>query len=375
MTELPITQVDSPPGFIDLGNGNPDLGLLPLVFVRQAAEKFFASNDPRPLQYGTEQGNGFFRHALAGFLSKAYRDQVDPDQMFVTSGVSSALDLICTLFTKSGDVIFAEEPSYFLALSIFADHGLKVVPIPMDKDGLHVDVLEELLQEHSPKFIYTIPTFQNPSGLTISLERRQKLIEIAQEEKIMIVADEVYHFLNYGDRPPEPFSVLGKGNENVISISSFSKILAPGLRLGWIQAHRSIIQRLAGCGLLDSGGGMNPFTSAIVRHLIEAGNLESHLRRIRAEYACRLGAMVYALQEYLPQANFVQPSGGFFYWVEFPGAEMSQLRQKLNENMVDVRPGALFSCTGDMQAYARLSICHYRGPEIEEGVQRLGACF
>ncbi|MBC8496513.1 MAG: PLP-dependent aminotransferase family protein, partial [Chloroflexi bacterium] len=321
MTELPITQFNLPDGFIDLGMGNPDLSLLPLESLRQAAEAYFATGDSRPLQYGEEQGDGYFRRALANFLTAANNTPVDPDQMFVTSGASSALSLFCSLYTRPGEVIFVEEPSYFLALRIFEEHGLRVVPIPMDKDGLCLDALEERLAEYRPRFLYIIPTFQNPSGRTLSQARREMLIELAQRHDFLIVADEVYHLLAYDQTPPQPFAAFAKHMEQIISVNSFSKILAPGLRLGWIQAHRSVINRLAGCGLLDSGGGMNPFTSAVVRMLVESGGLKENIANLRKEYTRRLGAMDAALLRYLPTAEYTLPEGGFFFWVRLPGVD------------------------------------------------------
>ena len=179
VNELPVVQIDLPPGFIDLGMGNPDLSLLPLDLIRRSAETYFASVDPRPLQYGVEQGDGFFRRALADFLTKNSTYPVEPESLFVTSGASSALNLICNLYTRPGDVVYAEEPSYFLALRIFEDLGLRVVPIPMDEDGLLLDALEERLSKQKPKLVYTIPTFQNPSGRTLIETRRRKLVELA----------------------------------------------------------------------------------------------------------------------------------------------------------------------------------------------------
>ncbi len=375
MSEPIITQTDLQPGVIDLGMGNPDLDLLPLETLRRSAETYFTRGDPRTLQYGAEQGDGYFRRALAGFLSKAYGTGVDPDLLFVTAGASSALDLICTLYTRPGDVIFVEEPSYFLALRIFADHGLRLVPLPMDDHGLRLEALHEKLVEYCPKFIYTIPIFQNPSGRTLSQARREKLVEWAQRDNFLVVADEVYHFLGYKQKPPEPFAAFARNVEQVISVNSFSKILAPGLRLGWIQAHRAVIQRLGGSGLLDSGGGMNPFTSAMVRGLIESGELEDNIERLRAEYARRLNALEAALRQHLPIAEYSIPQGGFFFWVRLPGVDAAELRRAAKEYKVDIRQGALFSSHTGMREYFRLGFCYY-GPEaIAEGVKRLRDCI
>ena len=375
MTEIPITQINLPPGFIDLGIGNPDFDLLPMELLHQSTEAYFASGDLRSLQYGLEQGDGYFRRALANFLTVAYGTRVDPNLLFVTTGASSALDLLCTLYTKPGEVIFVEEPSYFLALRIFEDHGLRVIPIPMDDDGLRLDALDEKLAEFSPKFIYTIPTFQNPSGWTLSQAQREKLVERAQQYNFLVLADEVYHFLPYNQTPPQPFAAFAEEVEQVISVNSFSKIMAPGLRLGWIQAHGAVIKRLAGSGMLDSGGGMYPFTSALVRELIESGGLQKNITSLRKEYTLRLNAMDAALRQHLPAAEYSLPQGGFFFWVRLPGVDAVELRQKAQEFEVGLRQGELFSSRMGMQDYIRLSFCFY-GPEaIEEGVRRLRDCL
>jgi DNA-binding transcriptional MocR family regulator len=245
----------------------------------------------------------------------------------------------------------------------------------MDDGGLLLDALDEKLTETRPKFIYTIPTFQNPSGRTLSQRRRDKLVERAQRHNFLVMADEVYHFLPYTRKPPGPFAAFAEVVEQVISVNSFSKILAPGLRLGWIQAHGTVIKRLVGSGLLDSGGGMNPFTSALVRGLIESGGLEENIARLREEYTRRLNAMDAALRQHLPDAEYTSPQGGFFFWVRLPGVDAAALRPKARGFKVDIRQGALFSSRMGMQDYMRLSFCFY-GPEaIEEGVKRLRDCL
>ena len=375
MPELPIIQTDIPAGFIDLGLGNPDFGLLPLEMLYQSSEAYFAAGDRRSLQYGAEQGDGYFRCALADFLTLVYSTEVNPGSLFVTAGASSALDLFCTLYTRPGDLIYVEEPTYFLALRIFADHGLRVLPIPMDDQGLRLDALESRLTEFVPKLIYTIPTFQNPSGLTLSQARREQLAELAQRYNFLVLADEVYHFLPYTQTPPQAFAVFSDNVEQVISINSFSKILAPGLRLGWVQAHETVLERLAGCGLLDSGGGMNPFASALVRSLIESGGLKQNIDALRMEYVRRLEALDAALRQNLRAVEYTRPEGGFFFWVRLPGVDAAALRPKANEFKVDFRPGTLFSSRQEKQEYLRLGFCFYDSIALEEGVKRLSECL
>lgn len=375
MSELPITQISSKPGVIDLGMGNPDFNLLPVDLLYQSAADFFKNNDPRPLQYGLEQGDSYFRQSLAGFLEEGYGFPVDPALLFVTAGASSAIDLFCSLYTQPGEVVFVEEPSYFLALRIFEDHGLQVVPIPMDSDGLRIDVLEQLLTEYHPKLVYTIPVFQNPSGKTLSSERRHRLVELAHRDDFLVLADEAYQFLPYSMAAPAPFEEYASDVRQVVSINSFSKILAPGLRLGWIQANSTVIERLSGCGLLESGGGMNPYTSALVRGLIESGDLQQNITHLRREYAQRLEAMDRALCEHLPQAKYEKPAGGFFFWVKIPGFDAAELRRKAPEFKVDFRPGILFSSQDGLLDNMRLGFSFYKPKEIEEGIRRLSSCL
>ena len=228
----PIVQTDTPPDFIDLGSGNPSLELLPLGMLEKAADRYFSAGDPRTLQYGAEQGNGYFLAALADFLSSMYKSDVHPDSVFTTTGASSALDLLCTLFTEPGDTIFVEEPTYFLALDIFADHRVQVVSIPMDKGGMDVKKLAERLTEVQPKFVYTIPTYHNPASLTLTQSRREKLVNLAREHDFLIIADEVYHFLSYTKKTPQPMASFSNQVKQVISINSFSKIQMLRERLG-----------------------------------------------------------------------------------------------------------------------------------------------
>lgn len=370
-----ILQTSPPPGFIDLGMGNPDVDLLPLTLLQLAAEKYFSRGDPNTLQYGAEQGNGYFLDSLSGFLETGYGSKVSPDSLFTTTGASSALDLLCTLYTQAGDLIYVEEPSYFLALRIFQDHRLQVVPVPMDEDGLQVDIMEEMLKKFQPKFIYTIPTHHNPSGRTLTQERREQLVQLAQKHNFLVIADEVYHFLSYTQTPPPPLAVFTTEVEQIISINSFSKILAPGLRLGWIQAHNKVIDRLAGCGLLDSGGGMNPFTSAIVRHFIDSGDLVKNIARLRPTYLERLNVLCTALDQHLPQVEYSRSHGGFFLWVRFPGQDTSLLRKELARYKVDLRPGELFSSQAGLKEFARLGFCYYPPDDLEKGVRRLHNCL
>jgi DNA-binding transcriptional MocR family regulator len=322
------------------------------------------------LQYGADQGNAYFRRALAEFLGRRYETPVNPDALLVTASASQALDLICTRFTKPGDTIFVEEPTYFLALITFRDHGLNVVGIPIDEDGLRMDVLEDALSRHRPVFLYTIPTFQNPSGVTLSAPRREQLKTLSQQHDFLVVADEVYHLLDFGDSPPLPLSHGDSGR--VLSLGSFSKICAPGLRLGWVQAHEMHLESLTQSGLVESGGGLNPFTSAIMRSMLEMGFEDQTLNHLKSAYQHRSAELCDALCRYLPTAAFVEPRGGFFVWVQLPGnraaADVLVDARKLG---VGFQAGSRFGNSSTLARYARLSFAHYESPDLVEGVRRL----
>lgn len=364
-------QLNPDPSIIDLGVGQPQLSLLPLQSLQQAAEKLFARGDTTFLQYGAERGDGYLQIELAHFLRRRYGFPVDVESMLITNGSSQGLDLVCTLFTKPGDVIIIEEPSYFLALHIFADHGLRVVPIPVDEDGLVVDALEDALTHTRPVFLYTIPTFQNPTGYILPQERRQRLAALSLEYDFLIVADEVYHFLNYGASLPIAFAGYTEQG-NVISLGSFSKILAPGLRLGWLQASKERIKAITKCGLLDSGGGLNPFTSAIVRGVLEDGGMETHLDELRAVYSARVRTLDAALQEHLPEVSYHFPQGGYFFWVRLPdGRNAEELLSDAAKFKVSFKPGIRFSSQGGKCDHMRLCFAYYEAEALVQGVERL----
>jgi 2-aminoadipate transaminase len=374
MTTFSSAQKEIPPGMIDLAIGQPSPWLLPAAAMQEAWAHCAADPGCVLLAYGAEQGDGRFRRALSGFLEKIYGMPVDPDHLLVTSGASQAIDLICTLFSKAGDAIFVEEPTYFLARKIFADHQLKPTALPMDADGLIVDALEEELKRTRPAFLYTIPTYHNPTSSCLSVSRREKLAELSRRCDFTVVADEVYHPLSYTAAPPPPLAA-SCASAKVISLGSFSKILAPGLRLGWLQAAPALIERIVQCGLLDSGGGLNPFTSGVVRSAMELGLVDRNLALLKETYSGRMLAMCAALRSRLPAAvRFAAPSGGFFIWLCLPeGKDATELLPKAVERNVEFMPGSRFSSRNGLKNFLRLSFAYYDTPELLKGVERLVA--
>ena len=378
MTTLRTTQLDLELDVIDLGIGQPGFDLLPVKMLRRAAEARLSEGDATLLNYGYEQGDGRFRVALARFLEDAYGVPVTADTLMTTAGASQALDMICTYFTQPGDTVFVGEPTYFLALRILADHRLNVVGLPTDEKGLDMEALDAGLQSRRPAFVYTIPTFQNPAGVTLPPERRKRLLALSREYGFFVVADEVYHLLHYGAPPPTPLASFPE-SERVISVGSFSKILAPGLRLGWLQAAPPVLERLTGSGLLDSGGGLNPFTSNLVRVTLEEGWQATHLAELRATYEKRLHTMEAALQKHLGgSARFTTPEGGFYFWLTFDDgqpatADTARLLEKARAHKVSFKPGVQFSSRGALRDCIRICFAFYDETLIEEGIERLAS--
>ena len=365
---------DIPPDRIDLSIGQPGMSLLPLASLAQAAQHCLSQDNPYILAYGAEQGNWYFRDALAGFLSEHYQFKVDPDRLFTTTGISQGLDFLCTLFTRPGDTIFVEEPTYSLALGIFADHRLNVTGLPMDENGLVIEAIEEELAHQTPVFLYTIPTFHNPTGCTLSADRREKLVQLSQKHNFLIVADEVYQLLAYAGMPPAPLARHTQA-ATVLSLGSFSKILAPGLRLGWIQTHPDLMDRLTTSGLIYSGGGLNPITSAIVQSAIELGLQEKQLSFLKKVYLQRQNALNSTLRELLHESvSFVESGGGFFTWLRLPQhIDTENLIPEAHKQDVSFAPGSFFSPRRDLKNYMRLSFALYEEPELKEGAKRLAA--
>jgi 2-aminoadipate transaminase len=371
MSAIQTTQLNIPEGMIDFGVGQPSLSLLPLAALKQAAEHRLSQGDPALLQYGAEQGDGYFRLALAQFLSRCYNLPVTADHLLITSGASQALDLICTRFTQPGDTIFVEEPTYFLALLIFRDYRLNIVGIPMDENGLIIEALEDKLAQHRPVLLYTIPAFHNPSAATLSAERRERLIELSQEHNFLIVADEVYQMLDYTAAPPPPLAAHIQTGQ-VISLGSFSKITAPGLRLGWVQAAPVRLDTLIHAGLLESGGGLNPFTAGVMQSMLELGWQDECLTHLKAVYQERSTALSTALRRHIPAASFAEPDGGFFIWVRLSeGQKTQEILIRARQNEVSFQPGIKFSSTQGLQNYLRLSFAYYETETLLEGVTRL----
>lgn len=366
----------APPGTINFGIGQPSADLLPVNLLRKASQLFFDNAQPFELNYGVMQGDERFLASLAVFLSDSYCSETSADQLFVTGGNSQALDLASVVFAKAGDTVFVEEPSYFLAFQIFRDHGLNIVGIPIDHDGLCVDALRLALSSHQPAFLYTIPSYHNPGGQCTTATRRQQIVELAEEHNFLVVADEVYQLLYYYDPPPPAYGTMVASN-TVVSLGSFSKILAPGLRLGWIQTSPSLRERIIASGFVNSGGSINHLSSHIVRQTIDNGSLGSHIHSLRVAYRSRVEAMDEALHEHFNNtAKWTRPNGGYFFWVEFnQSVDTGPLREQARDLATGFQAGTVFSSKGQLSNCLRLSFAHYNEDDIREGISRMRALF
>jgi len=361
-----------PPGVVNLGIGQPSADLLPVNLLREASGDFFKTANPIELNYGEKQGDIRFRESLSDFLSLEYGVDARSESLLLTCGNSQALDFICERFTQPGNTVFVEEPTYFLAFQIFRDHGLKVVPIAMDQDGMIIEALEQALKTSGPALLYTIPSFSNPGGQTLSESRRTRLVDLSREHDFVIAADEVYQMLPYfGEVPPALGTMIDRGN--VLSMGTFSKIMAPGLRLGWIQAPDHLMEIALDSGWVNSGGSVNHVTSHIVRHAIDMGLQASFIEQLRNSYRDRVLAMDESLQEHLSgQVSWTRPDGGYFFWLRVDESiDVVELRSKAFDFGVGFQPGCVFGSTGDHNNYIRLSFAYYNEADIRKGVGRL----
>ena len=359
-------------GTINFSVGQPSADLLPLALLHGACERFFASAQPLELNYGERQGDPRFRAALAAFLADAGGGAAAPQSLMLTAGISQALDFVCSRFTRPGDTVFVEEPSYPYSFQIFRDHGLKIVGIPLDGQGMDLDRCERELAEHRPKLLYTIPAYNNPTGQTLNRERRERLVALSRKHGLIIAADEVYQLLHHGSPPPASFGTMA-AHGNVLALGSFAKILAPSLRLGWIQTNAELMGILTASGVLVSGGNFNHFTSHVVRQLIEDGRLLSHVAHLRSNYAARAEAMDAALHTHLDGiATWQKPQGGYFFWLELPtDIDTEKLQGAAREAGTGFLPGKACSIAGGLRNFLRLSFAHYTVPDIHDGIARL----
>jgi len=376
MTLLPDIQLTFRPGIIELGWGHPDLALLPGAALAQAVTPAL-QHDSAALAYGAEQGPGRLITQLCTRFEQMEGITPLPEHLCITGGISQALDMLCTLLTRPGDVVLIESPSYHLVPRIFRDHGLTLAPVPCDEQGIRLDLLETLhktltLQGRQPRLLYTVPTFNNPTGISLVSERRSALVSFAQHTGLTVLEDDAYRELWFDAPPPTPLYNLTPAGP-VIRLGSFSKVLAPGLRLGWMLAAPEVIHGCAGSGLLDSGGGINHFTAHVVAAFLAAGLLEPHIATLRNNYRRRRDLLLGALARYLPDTcTWIPPLGGFFVWLRLPPAVHSAaLLPQAEAAGVAYLPGVSCYTGGGGETHLRLAFSLLSPDDLEEGVRRL----
>eukprot|EP00927_Polykrikos_kofoidii_P066900 TRINITY_DN6245_c0_g1_i1.p1 TRINITY_DN6245_c0_g1~~TRINITY_DN6245_c0_g1_i1.p1 ORF type:complete len:419 (+),score=97.66 TRINITY_DN6245_c0_g1_i1:54-1310(+) len=359
--------------------GQPSPTLLPLEAMREAASIKWQQADPLFLQYGWISGYKEFRLSLSQFLSKNYEQDVNPETLFTTNGISGALHLLVSIFAEKGDTVFTETPSYFLALSIFKDANLNIVQIPMDDEGMIIEEVEKKLKEGvRPKFMYTVPVFSNPSAKTLSDSRRKRLAELAAEYDFMIFADEVYHMLGFpgAEKPPKPLVYYDKADK-ILSLGSFAKICAPALRLGWFQAstpESNLLKTIFQRSLLDSSGGLNPLNAGIIEVMIEIGTLQESMEKIKKALGDRAKVLVDAVEQAGLKklgCTYQVPAGGYFLWLTLPEGVDSRelLALGLEKYKVSFLPGA--AAGPSFVSTLRLSFSYYSAEDVGVGAKRL----
>jgi DNA-binding transcriptional MocR family regulator len=376
---LPIGQFVETPGVIDLAWGHPDPKLLPVEALRRATAAALSEYGDLTLQYGNPAGPGPLLEWLRARV--AQQDGVSPaeDELLVTGGISLGLELLLSWISGPGDTVLVESPTYHLAVRLMRDHRLKLVPVPADADGLRVDVLAETLtrlraQGIVPRALYLVPTFNNPTGASLSAERRAALVTLAAETGLLIIEDDVYRELAYdASAPPSLWSLAQPGT--VVRLGSFAKSLAPGLRLGWMTGPREIVGGIINGGLLDSGGGVNHFTALSVAALCAAGDFDRQVDNLRLAYSERRNVLAAALAEHLPEGCIVRkPGGGFFIWVGLPndGPSAVDLAERAQAAGVAYIPGVRFNLEGGGQHNLRMAFSLFPPEALAEAARRLG---
>jgi 2-aminoadipate transaminase len=372
-------------GIISFAGGLPAPDVFPLEEVAQAAQRVLRGHGPQALQYGTTEGYRPLREMIARHAAR-YGLHVTPDNIQITSGSQQALDLLGKVFINRGDRILVEAPTYLGALQAWNSYGAEYLPVKIDDHGMDMNELEAALRA-GPKFIYVLPNFQNPTGVTLSLERRQRLVELADRYGVPIVEDDPYGQLRYEGNHLPPVAVLDErsgvatketGREssysgNVIYLSTFSKILAPGLRLGWVVAHPEVISKLAQA---KQGADLHTatFTQMVVYEVARNSFLDRHIHLIRRVYGERRNVMLAAMQEHFPEGvRWTRPDGGLFLWVTLPEqVDAAGLLKKALEKRVAFVPGAPFFPSGGGRNTFRLNFSNAKPEAIREGIARLG---
>ena len=372
------------PGIISFAGGFPDSALFDVDGIREAVNAALTEEAGAALQYGATEGYQPLREQLAAFMASKGNQGVGANDLIVTTGSQQALDLLGKTLVSPGDKVIVEGPTFLATIQCFRLYGADLVTAPVDGDGVQTDALERLIVEHKPKFIYLIPTFGNPSGAMLSLERRKRVLELAVQHQVLVVEDDPYGDLYFGEAPPPSLLALSAqvpgSRDHLVHCGSLSKVLSPGLRVGWMVGPAELLAKATMCKQF-SDAHTSTFAQSTDAQYLKAGRMPATLAKVRAVYAERAAAMGDALRTDLGDAiNFVQPQGGLFVWARLTGAggktaDGGQLAKRAIDQGVAFVPGAPFYANHPDHATLRLSFATVGVDRIREGVARLKAAL
>jgi DNA-binding transcriptional MocR family regulator len=367
------------PGIISFAGGFPDSALFDVDGIREASLAALAQEPGAALQYGATEGYGPLREQIAGFMNSKGAT-LAPEQLIVTTGSQQALDLLGKTLVGPGDKVIVEGPTFLATIQCFRLYGAELISAPMDEEGVDVDRLEQLIVEHRPKFVYLIPTFGNPSGRMLGLARRRRLLELAVQHNTILVEDDPYGDLFFGDAPPPSLLALSPSvpgsADLLVHCGSLSKVLSPGLRVGWMVAPAELLAKATMCKQF-SDANTSTFAQAVAAQYLKSGRMPETLAKVRRVYAERAKAMSEALRQNLGQrVSFVEPQGGLFIWARLTGADGgptdgAAFSKRAVEQGVAFVPGAPFFASNPDHATFRMSFATAGVDKIQEGVQRL----
>ena len=368
------------PGIISFAGGFPDSALFDVDGIRAAVNQALQDEPGAALQYGATEGYQPLRVQLACFMAGKGAQDLAPEDLIVTTGSQQALDLLGKTLINPGDKVIVEGPTFLATIQCFRLYGAELISAPIDDNGVKTEELEKLIEEHKPKFVYLIPTFGNPSGALLSLERRKRVLEMAVKHQTLIVEDDPYGDLYFGEAPPPSLLALSSqvpgSRELLVHCGSLSKVLSPGLRVGWMVAPAALLANATMCKQF-SDAHTSTFAQATAARYLESGRMPGTLDKVRAVYAERAQAMGDALRQDLGDAmEFVQPQGGLFVWARLTGAggkvaDGNVFAKRAIEKGVAFVPGTPFFCANPDNATLRLSFATADVEKIREGVARL----
>ena len=368
------------PGIISFAGGFPDSALFDVDGIRAATLAALDQDAGAALQYGATEGYGPLREELASFMASKGVRELAAEQLIVTTGSQQALDLLGKVLINPGDKVIVEGPTFLATINCFRLYGADLVSAPVDGQGVDTEALERLIVEHRPKFVYLIPTFGNPSGGLLDLARRTAVLQMAVKYQTLIVEDDPYGDLYFGEAPPPSLLALSSevpgSRDLLVHCGSLSKVLSPGLRVGWMVGPPELLARATMCKQF-SDAHTSTYAQATAAHYLRAGRLPATLAKVRAVYAERAQAMALALRQDVGDAlDFVPPQGGLFVWARLTGAggkptHAAEFAQRAIAKGVAFVPGMPFYCAHGDPATLRLSFATAGPDKIREGVARL----